>query len=534
MVDDVAHCSRSPTPTGLTTDSTTPVCAACENKSMEAADGEALQDCGGGGEEEEEEEVIEAGGRAPGWALASLSPSPTAAAVDELSQARAALAAQAHLTRATARWVRAGGSVARLVAGVEAERARMALAEAERGFERLCAAQAEAAAALPSWLDEAESVLDSSSPSSAAPAVQQELARLEQMLSEREDEIQRALAARGAAELHAAELQARLEGQARAIAARDEELAAQTERFEAARRLVLEERDAMCAAAEAAQAAATTSDAALRKANLSHQRAEQAWVRERRKQEAWTAAERMAHRSLVRKRMDAIETLEAQLSEKESMLQQARADVDAASNTGASPSAASCEEAEVAAAERMRTAVAHSDAREASHLARCAVLTALAAAAEAAAKEAEARAVALQRRQSGGTAGLAMPMAEAVVDESPAAGRSFLSASPSDSTATADSHARCTPARVEHAQSAGETPRPLWTPDWASEQCEAQGCTSGPFNVIWNRRHHCRSCGGLFCDSCSSVRIPLPHLGYEEPQRVCEGCRMTMAYRDAD
>ena len=69
------------------------------------------------------------------------------------------------------------------------------------------------------------------------------------------------------------------------------------------------------------------------------------------------------------------------------------------------------------------------------------------------------------------------------------------------------------------------TPRPMWTPDEAAEQCQGAGCTSGDFN-LFNRRHHCRACGGLFCDRCTQSRMALPHLGYPlyEEQRVCEPC----------
>ena len=45
-----------------------------------------------------------------------------------------------------------------------------------------------------------------------------------------------------------------------------------------------------------------------------------------------------------------------------------------------------------------------------------------------------------------------------------------------------------------------------------------------PFIAVTRRRHHCRHCGGVFCDNCSSQRIPLLKLGYIEPVRVCDGC----------
>lgn len=58
-------------------------------------------------------------------------------------------------------------------------------------------------------------------------------------------------------------------------------------------------------------------------------------------------------------------------------------------------------------------------------------------------------------------------------------------------------------------------------PDWIdSEECLI--CYNA-FTVV-NRKHHCRSCGGVFCQTHSSHNVPLVHLGILEPVRVCDNC----------
>ena len=44
------------------------------------------------------------------------------------------------------------------------------------------------------------------------------------------------------------------------------------------------------------------------------------------------------------------------------------------------------------------------------------------------------------------------------------------------------------------------------------------------FHWLYRRRHHCRGCGGVFCESCTSWKRPLPALGYNYPVRVCQMC----------
>ncbi|XP_036777104.2 lateral signaling target protein 2 homolog isoform X4 [Manis pentadactyla] len=61
---------------------------------------------------------------------------------------------------------------------------------------------------------------------------------------------------------------------------------------------------------------------------------------------------------------------------------------------------------------------------------------------------------------------------------------------------------------------------PEWVPDEACGFCTA--CRA-PFTVI-RRKHHCRSCGKIFCSRCSGHSAPLPRYGQVKPVRVCTHC----------
>lgn len=62
--------------------------------------------------------------------------------------------------------------------------------------------------------------------------------------------------------------------------------------------------------------------------------------------------------------------------------------------------------------------------------------------------------------------------------------------------------------------------RPAWIPDEHSPNCML--CMSQ--FTFWNRRHHCRKCGVLVCNSCSNFKLELSIYGYSNPERVCNNC----------
>eukprot|EP01103_Thecamoeba_quadrilineata_P014312 TRINITY_DN4231_c0_g1_i2.p1 TRINITY_DN4231_c0_g1~~TRINITY_DN4231_c0_g1_i2.p1 ORF type:complete len:310 (-),score=62.09 TRINITY_DN4231_c0_g1_i2:71-1000(-) len=59
-----------------------------------------------------------------------------------------------------------------------------------------------------------------------------------------------------------------------------------------------------------------------------------------------------------------------------------------------------------------------------------------------------------------------------------------------------------------------------WVPDKNVSVC-AQCQTL--FTTL-RRKHHCRLCGRIFCDKCSSRKVRLIEQGYALPVRVCDGC----------
>jgi hypothetical protein len=59
-----------------------------------------------------------------------------------------------------------------------------------------------------------------------------------------------------------------------------------------------------------------------------------------------------------------------------------------------------------------------------------------------------------------------------------------------------------------------------WVPDEDAISCI--GCND-KFSLV-KRKHHCRSCGGVFCSACCSKKVTLPHLGFTSHVRVCNNC----------
>lgn len=58
---------------------------------------------------------------------------------------------------------------------------------------------------------------------------------------------------------------------------------------------------------------------------------------------------------------------------------------------------------------------------------------------------------------------------------------------------------------------------PQWADGDACHRCHVQF-------TVFVRKHHCRSCGQIFCDQCTSKSTTLPKFGIEKEVRVCDSC----------
>jgi len=61
---------------------------------------------------------------------------------------------------------------------------------------------------------------------------------------------------------------------------------------------------------------------------------------------------------------------------------------------------------------------------------------------------------------------------------------------------------------------------PQWTPD--NEALVCSSCNT-KFTLL-NRRHHCRRCGKIFCNSCCKVKVQLHRMSFVDPVRQCKPC----------
>ena len=61
---------------------------------------------------------------------------------------------------------------------------------------------------------------------------------------------------------------------------------------------------------------------------------------------------------------------------------------------------------------------------------------------------------------------------------------------------------------------------PAWVPD--SEAHECMRCNKTKFSAL-QRRHHCRMCGFVVCNACSSRKCKIEHQS-SRPLRVCDHC----------
>ncbi|XP_017784619.1 PREDICTED: RUN and FYVE domain-containing protein 2 isoform X2 [Nicrophorus vespilloides] len=75
--------------------------------------------------------------------------------------------------------------------------------------------------------------------------------------------------------------------------------------------------------------------------------------------------------------------------------------------------------------------------------------------------------------------------------------------------------------------SKSKTDSSTWAKDTSATHCKA---CSKEFNLT-RRKHHCRNCGEIFCNSCSDNSMSLPSSA--KPVRVCDDCHLILVQRNS-
>ncbi len=59
---------------------------------------------------------------------------------------------------------------------------------------------------------------------------------------------------------------------------------------------------------------------------------------------------------------------------------------------------------------------------------------------------------------------------------------------------------------------------------WMKDEGAGACVDCGVKFTIYERRHHCRHCGKVFCSSCTQYKAEIPRLKIMQPVRVCKSC----------
>ncbi|SPO35708.1 related to VPS27 - vacuolar protein sorting-associated protein [Pseudozyma flocculosa] len=82
------------------------------------------------------------------------------------------------------------------------------------------------------------------------------------------------------------------------------------------------------------------------------------------------------------------------------------------------------------------------------------------------------------------------------------------------------------PPRDPHAVASAALVETLTAPEWVDGDVCLRCRTAF---TTFNRKHHCRNCGNVFCQQCSSHSMSLPWFGIGQDVRVCDACHTRRA-----